>query len=71
MTSRDAGSHVLDDGRAKISYEDRAKAVEVANMKWAIDGQPRNVYLCAQKPPHYHVGHGISNLTSREQGETG
>lgn len=63
--NREAGSHVLDNGVAKISYESRAQAIEIANVRWAADGKPRNVYKCAQRPEHYHIGHGIADLQTK------
>ena len=55
---RELRSHIRKDGTAKITYMTREEAVPVANILWAKSGRPHNVYLCWQKPDHWHIGGG-------------
>lgn len=65
--ARDRGSHVRDDGIAKITYATRDEAARAANVLWARDGTPRNPYMCDQGPEHWHIGKGVADLANHNQ----
>lgn len=59
---REGGSHIRDDGQAKLTFETEGAAIAHANAVWLRTGRPTNHYLCAQRPRHWHVGKGTPDL---------
>lgn len=62
MYQRDPNSHIREDGVAKISFYTREVAAVEANRLWQRTGKPHAPYLCSQRPDHWHIGAGLSNL---------
>lgn len=56
------GSHIREDGMAKVCFETEEEAIAHANIIWIRTGKPTNHYPCAQKPLHWHVGKGTPDL---------
>jgi len=66
IRDRPVASHVRSDGTAKISYVAEAEAVLTANLMWARTGRPCGVYVCSQKPLHWHIGSGASHIRENQ-----
>ncbi len=53
---RSGSSHVRSDGTPKVSIESADDARTLADWSEQTSGLRFNVYLCDQRPEHYHVG---------------